>query len=278
MTEKNGILTFESDKDSTGLEMDNYSQRNNELVFPNPKKYPKAQYTSSWKNMCNVTSMVMGLSYSGWIFPSGIYKQPEDNLGYFILTDKNVLDYYAKTVPSYYNCWQRSLTGKCTEAEVKKELIYPPTELHDTLSYGARQWLDAPATKFSTNVNFLEALWNNMVKDNLPIVISTTFGGFGHIVCCTGVQYKKEDYLAISKDFSQIKARDPETGKLLHAPYAIIVDDPWGKYNPNTNKYDAPNSGNDIVVPWDVVVNRVKPAGSDNNKWAHTFAHAPALV
>ena len=277
MTEKNGIVTFESDKDSKGNEICNSSQRNNELVYPSAKKYPKAQYTTSWKNMCNVTSMVMGLEYAGWIFPEGIYKQPEDNLGYFILTDKDVLAYYAKSSKQLYDVWQRCLVGKCTESEVKNS-IYPPTELHDTLSYGANKWLNATATKFSTTTNFLEALWNNMVKDNLPIVLSTKFGGFGHIVCCTGVQYKKEDYLAISKDFSQVKARDENTGKLLHAPVSIIVDDPWGKYNPTLNRYDAPNGGNDIVIPWSVVVERVKPCGSDNNKWTHQFNHNIAIV
>ena len=41
------------------------------------------------------------------------------------------------------------------------------------------------------------------------------------------------------------------------------------KYNPKTNKYDAPNGGNDIAIPWDVVVARVKPANSKSVKWAH---------
>lgn len=218
----------------------------------------------------------MGMEYSGWLFPSGKYKQPEDNLGYYILTDPTVLTKYKTGQLAMYNLWQKSLLGKCTASELNN--VYPPTELHDYLSFGTNQWIGSKATQFSTKTNFLEALWNNMVKDNLPIVISTTFGGFGHIVCCTGVQYKKEDYIAISKDINQIKARDEVTGKLLHAPYAIIIDDPWGKYNPNTNKYDAPNCGNDIVIPWDVVVARVKPAGSDNNKWTHTFNHGMATV
>ena len=58
----------------------NSSQRNNELVFPDPKKYPKAQYTTNWKNMCNVTSYIMFLEYAGAKFPSGKFNQPEDNL------------------------------------------------------------------------------------------------------------------------------------------------------------------------------------------------------
>ena len=119
-----------------------------------------------------------------------------------------------------------------------------------------------------TNVNFKKALWDNMVDDNLPLVVSTTFGGFGHIVCVTGVQYKKSDYEAL-RAAKDLKASNVDELVNLTDPVAIIVDDPWGKYNPKTNKYDAPNGGNDIVVPWDVVVARVKPAGSTLTKWCH---------
>ena len=61
-------------------------------------------------------------------------------------------------------------------------------------------------------------------------------------------------------------------------PEGIYVDDPWGKYNPKTNKYDAPNGGNDIFIPWDVVVKRVKPANSEDVKWMHLFYHGLAAV
>ena len=275
MTEKNGIVTFESDKDKNGNEILNSSQRNNQLVFPDPKKYPKAQYTTSWKNECNVTSMIMGLEYSGWTFPKGKYNQPEDNLAYFILTDKQILDAYKKGQPAMYDLWQKSFLGKCTQKEL--DSVYPPNELHDYLSKGTNLWLGSTATSFSTNVNFKRALWDNMVHDNLPLVISTTFGGFGHIVCVTGVQYKKNDYESINAA-QNLKTTNWE--QLLDDvdPVSIIVDDPWGKYNPKTNKYDAPNGGNDIIIPWDVVVARVKPANSSKIKWAHTFKHGMATI
>jgi len=51
----------------------NYSQRNNER---NPH------------NACNVTSIVMALDYLGYDFPPGPYKQPEDNLHYFMEQEK----------------------------------------------------------------------------------------------------------------------------------------------------------------------------------------------
>lgn len=266
MTEKNGILTFECDKDKNGEEIGNSSQRNNELVFPNPKKFPKAQYTTNWKNMCNVTSYVMFLEYSGAKFPSGAYKQPEDNLGYFILTDKRILDKYKTSQPVLYNAWQKALNGTATKADLNN--AYPPNELHDYLRMGANLWLGYDAAKFNTNVNFKKALWDNMVDDNLPMVISTTFGGYGHIVCVTGVQYKKEDYQTI-RAAKNINANNLDEIINSINPVAIIVDDPWGKYNPKTNKYDAPSGGNDVVVPWNVVVARVKPANSPIIKWAH---------
>lgn len=261
MTEKDGILTFESDKDKNGNDILNSSQRNNELIWPTEKEYPKAQYRTSWKNMCNVTSYVMALEYSGWKFPKGKFKQPEDNLGYFILTDKSVREKMKKNAPVMYDLWMKSLEGKCTEKELKYDMYFP-TELHDYLSFGANKWLGKEASQFETNKPFCLALYQNMVQNNLPLVVSTTFGGFGHIVCVTGVQYTR-------KDFDTLNVPNPT---------AIIVDDPWGKYNPKTNKYDAPNGGNDIIIPWDVVVQRVKPAGSDVVKWVHTFKHGIATV
>lgn len=265
MTEKNGIVTFECDKDSKGNEILNSSQRNNELVFPDPKKYPKAQYTTNWKNMCNVTSYIMFLEYSGAKFPSGKFNQPEDNLGYFILTDKRILEKYRKSQPVLYNAWQKTFTGTATKADI--ENAYPPTELHDYLSMGANLWLGYEASGFSTNVNFKKKLWEEMVENDNPLVISTTFGGFGHIVCVTGVQYNKNDYEAIKA--TKLTGGNVDAMIDSVTPVGIIIDDPWGKYNPKTNKYDAPNGGNDIVIPWDVVVARVKPANSKSVKWAH---------
>ena len=49
MTEKNGIVTFECDKDKNGNEILNSTQRNNEIVWPPKDKFPKAQYTTTWK-------------------------------------------------------------------------------------------------------------------------------------------------------------------------------------------------------------------------------------
>ncbi len=271
MTEKNGIVTFECDKDANGNEIGNSSQRNNELVWPSETLKPNAQYRTSWKNMCNVTSYIMGLEYSGFIFPVGKYKQPEDNLALHILTSSKVMKAYETKQPAMYKSFMRSLEGQCSKQELDN--MYFPTELHDYLCMGANEWIGTKAANFSTNVNFLKALWRYMVEDNLPMIISTKFGGFGHIVCVTGVQYKKEDWM---KGVEFRKDHIEELPEII--PTAIIIDDPWGKYNPKTNKYDAPNCGNDIIVPWDRVVSTVKPEGSSKIKWAHTFSHAVATV
>ena len=266
MTTKNGFVIFECDKDEKGNEILNSTQRNNQIIWPAPHEKPRTQYKTSWKNTCNVTSYVMALEYAGFKFPSGPYKQPEDNLALYILTSKLVDDKYKKSCPAMYKTYMKALEGNCSEKELDD--VYPPIELHDYLCYGANLWIGTTAAKFSQNIDFKKALWKFMVKDNLPIVVSTTFGGFGHIVCVTGVQYKEADYLA-HKDDKEIPSITPDS---------IIVDDPWGKYNPKTNKYDATTGGNDIVIPWDVVVARVKPAGSQTQKWAHTFNHGMATV
>lgn len=265
MTEKDGIVTFESDKDNKNKEILNSTQRNNQLVFPDPTKYPKAQYATNWKNMCNVTSYIMFLEYSGAKFPTGNYSQPEDNLGYFILTDERILEKYKKSQPVLYNAWQKSMLGTATKTELKN--AYPPNELHDYLAMGANLWLGYEAAKFSTNVNFKKLLWREMVDGNNAIVVSTVFGGLGHVVCVTGVKYKKDDYVKIRD--AKLKKLDVDTLINTIDPVGIIIDDPWGKYDPTTNKYIATSGGNDIFIPWDVVVSKVKPAGSPSTKWAH---------
>ena len=265
MRKENGLIIFECDKDENGKEILNSSQRNNQLVWPSVKSKPKAQYRTNWSNMCNVTSMVMGLEYAGFTFPDGPYNQPEDNLGLFILTDRVLLDKWKNQAPAQYDLFIKSQDGKLTKDQVDKYLYFP-TELHDYLSLGVNRWLGTKATKFTTSFSFKKMLELEMVFENSPIVLSTTFGGFGHIVCCTGVAYKDE---TVFSDKEELPGPTPA---------GIYVDDPWGKYNPATNKYDAPNGGNDIFIPWDVVVKRVKPANSEDVKWMHLFYHGLAAV
>jgi hypothetical protein len=122
----------------------NFSQRNNAL-----------KPLSS----CNVTSMVMALSYLGYQFPFGAYEQPEDNLRAFI------------------------------EAAGRE-----PTNHYD-LSEWTNRWMGKRVTDFST-ARSIDSILGEL-KSGRPVVISGTFPGFprrlakplGHIVCLVGAEW-----------------------------------------------------------------------------------------
>jgi uncharacterized protein YvpB len=121
----------------------NFSQRNNKIM-------PMVT--------CQVTSMVMGLSYIGWKFPEGKYEQPEDNLkAYFTEQGKN-------------------------------------PEIHADLAEYTNRWLGKAAVSFSTKRTMSQII-NEIVKGR-PVVMSGQFPGFptrrtrplGHIVCLVGCE------------------------------------------------------------------------------------------
>jgi hypothetical protein len=123
----------------------NFSQRNNAIM-------PLAT--------CQVTSMVMGLSYLGWEFPEGKYKQPEDNLeAYFLAQGKN-------------------------------------HEIHANLAEYTNRWLGKAAVSFSTQ-RMLSQIVNELVEGR-PVIMSGQFPGFptrrikplGHVVCLAGCEWQ----------------------------------------------------------------------------------------
>jgi hypothetical protein len=109
---------------------------------------------------CNVTSMVMGLSYLGWKFPEGKYKQPEDNLRAFF----------------------------------KEEGKNP--ENHAELSEYTNRWLGKAAASFSTRRLVSEIV--HEIENGRPVILSGNFPGFptprnkplGHIVCLVGCEWQ----------------------------------------------------------------------------------------
>lgn len=270
MTIKNGKVTFTS-----GNSENYYSQRNNMLVWPDKIKWPSSQISVSWKTMCNVTSICEALEIAGWNFPVGQYKQPEDNLGKYILESKEIDDLYKKCFPAMYKSYIRALSGQASSQELKS--VTPPIEIHDLLSKGTNLWIGSTATNFYTNLNFKKALWSNMVESNLPMVISTTFGGFGHIVVCTGFTMTEAEY-------NKAKTYRKENPKELPDEFeveSIKVDDPWG--NCSKSKFESypaggGGSGYNIDVPWNIVIDKVKPANSRTVKWAHIFKHGVATI
>lgn len=273
MTKKNGLVTCKCDLKEDGTEILNSTQRNNEIVWPSKDKFPNSQYTASWKNTCNVTSMVMALEYAGWKFSQGNYKQPEDNLAKYILESKEIDQAYMSGQPAMWKTYHRALSGMCSSQELSN--IYSPIELHAYLSKGTNLWLGSTATQFSTNTNFVKALWRYFVFDNLPIVISTNFGGFGHIVTCVGATWSEADY---NKGLEQYKADKTVWPEIV--PESIIVDDPWGSVDLKKNLYPSGGggSGNNKVIPWSFVVEHVKPLNSHTCKWTHTFKHGMATI
>jgi hypothetical protein len=121
----------------------NFSQRNNAIM-------PLAT--------CQVTSMVMGLSYLGWEFPEGKYKQPEDNLkAYFTAQGKN-------------------------------------PEIHANFAEYTNRWLGKAAVSFSTQRTLSQIV--NEIVEGRPVIMSGQFPGFptrrnkslGHVICLVGCE------------------------------------------------------------------------------------------
>ena len=125
----------------------NYSQRNNE-------RDPLLT--------CNTTSMVMALCYLGYKFPEGKYKQPEDNLHYYIT----------------------------------EELKLRPW-VHAELSMGTNKWMNKNVTDFSVSRPVKDII--QQLVDKKPVVLSGDFPGYptkrntplGHIVCLVGAEWNK---------------------------------------------------------------------------------------
>jgi hypothetical protein len=128
----------------------NFSQLNN-LVKP--------------LSSCNVTSMVMALSYIGYALPPGENQQPEDNLRSFI------------------------------EANGKNP------ENHYELSEYTNRWMNREVTKFSTDRKISDILAE--ILAGRPVVISGTLPGYptkkpkplGHIVCLVGAEWSGNDWI-----------------------------------------------------------------------------------
>lgn len=71
-----------------------------------------------------VIAYVQALEYAGWLFPKGKYKQLEDNLAYFILTDQRVKIIYDNDCKKYIdymsNTYGLDFFEKCSRRNMKK--------------------------------------------------------------------------------------------------------------------------------------------------------------
>jgi hypothetical protein len=238
----------------------NYSQRNNEYVLSR-----KVNIVNS-TNVCNVTSMCMGASYAGWRFPDKPYpqyKQEEDRLAAFCLSDKRVSAYYKKLYPTWWKEWD----------EDKKDAL-PPNQVHEVLAYATNLWFGTNVVKFNEKLTMVDIL-NEILVNNLPIVVSGSLPRksdskeyINHIIVLVGVIFKEEDF---------IKRADPAVSVEYFSsknPSHLIFDDPWGNF---MEGYEKLKSGNDVVCPYNQAFSYLKPVNS-YFKWGHTFTRAPSII
>lgn len=233
----------------------NRSQRNNEI---NPN------------SSCGPTNMIQGLQYSGWIWNDSIFpelSQPEDKLTKFCRTDKETLLYFERKYKNLYDNWlkeAKEIADKNNKEiwEVETINAYSPNEIHDVMNFATNRFLGYStedisngygATKFlqedkeygsSTIIKILGEL-----RDGLPVVSSVKFGKCGHYVTIVGYTYYE------GKPFD---------------PVDIIIDNTYGRFNFETNKYDYV-SGNDEYIPFEVFKGMLKPFGHFFKKGVETI-------
>lgn len=231
----------------------NYSQRNNQFKF----KHGDAEVSAN--SMCNVTSMCMGLDYSGYHFPNGIYEQPEDNLADFLMTDERVDRYYKEKMPAMYADYKAGRDG-----------CFTPNQVHAVLAYGTNLWMGTTAVTFSTEVKMI-TMKREILVNSRPLVMSGVFNKLNHVVCVVGLTFDIPDEIVKTNKMSVLKYI--VENKLN--PTEVIIDDPWGD---PLSGYKPGRYGNDIALPYKYFINSLKPLGNSNIKWAHTFAEPAAVV
>ena len=193
---------------------------------------------------CNVTSMIMMLDYAHIRFPSGTFKQPEDNLLTFLLSDKRVEEYYKEVAPTDYTKYIQ--TGR------DPELSFPPNEVHTVLSFGTNLWIGKQITKFYGELPVQELMYRTTIGQSC--VISGEFAGLHHVVVLVGFN-TTQDPATIQKiedvDLTQIQS--------------VILDDPYGDYR---SGYKI-QIGNGVEMPWVAFISQVKPQKNALVKRAH---------
>ena len=238
----------------------NYSQRRAQLVFEQKGKY--GTNIVNWKNTCNVHSLSMSLLYSGWIFPASDYKREPDSLGAYILHEcLKENNFYKAKMPVLYNNW---FEGSPT--------AYSPLELHVVLEYYINKYFGcSKADTFYTNYPRYK-VFEHIYIDGVSVPVSVAWGGLdGHIISIVGFEYTNE------KDLLKVIAGNPEVD-FFKVITKIIIDDPYGKFNEETEKYIANESGNDVAISSKYFVNHWKNVKDENFKYAHIISKPVCTV
>jgi hypothetical protein len=134
----------------------NYSQRNNEYVWKRKKLIVRNT------NTCNTTSLCMGSSYAGWIFPKEPYpefEQEEDRLTKFCLEDPRVSEFYKKKMYTLWKQWQDG-----------DEDAFPPNQIHEILEFAVNTWFGSTVVKFNLDTP-INDIFNEIVFKNIPGVV-----------------------------------------------------------------------------------------------------------
>jgi hypothetical protein len=248
--EKDGKIIFNVSKGK-----ENFSQRNNEFKWTHPKN-PAVKMDAL--SMCNVTSMVMALAYLGYTFPTGKFKQPEDNLCDFMFTDKRVMERYKTRFPAMWAAFDRGDAN-----------AFGPNLVHDILSFATNLWMGCTSmTTFNERMPITDII-KEIVENNRPLVLSGTFpytfqsgtvGTLGHINVLVGAIWDKSKWKGTVGN-----SEWPET---------LIFDDPFGDYKINFRN----GTGNDVMTSWADFIRLYKDLRNTNIKMAHTFKSAAATI
>lgn len=208
---------------------DYYSQRNN-LLDPHAS--------------CAPTSMIMALTYSGYILPDCGKRQPEDVFMEYLRTDRLVQKWYAAAFPQQF------------------ALGIPANEFPPAREYGLNAWMGRAVNRFSWGATIQEIVYSLIKKK--AVVVSGEFPyvtadgrkkGISHVVCVVGFESAQDNVLRVPN--ATIIQPD-----LLST---MIIDDPYGDYR---NGYKE-KRGNDIPVPMKDFIRMTKELDSRNKKWAH---------
>lgn len=235
---------------------ENYSQLNNKV---NPS------------NTCSTTSMIQALDYMGYQLPGDEYleqfKQPEDKLTMFCLTDNRVAEYYSKLNKPMFDKWQADIRKQAKgKDEISLEELmtfrfndsYPPNEVHAVLSYATNLFMGCECTTFHEALS-IEEITKELV-DGKPVVVSVKFGNLNHIITITGVTLE-------------------EMENNVWAPVSFFVDDTYGRFDMVSKKYDKTKSGNDCEFAANDLFACMKGVNPrTEKKLAHTFNYPVHVI
>lgn len=245
----------------------NYSQRNNEIL-------PGVS--------CGPTNMIQALDYAGWKIPDNRYpelKQLEDKLTRFSREDPDVLAYYEKKYKAMYDAWKKEVSEK-KQADQPEYLVsctdsYAPNEVHDVLNYATNIFMGYTpediskgygATKFYESVPMGKIV--NEILNNLPVVMSVKHGSYGHYVTLVGFTTHEKNVI---KDFRGDSCLKDENDIVDY-----IIDNTYGRFNFETEKYDNVSGDNEHISK-EKFESMLKPIGSAT-KVAHFFSSGAATI